>query len=481
LGLLRIGTAFILLLDLLIRFSDITAFYTDEGALRRNLLTLFPANTFISFHTLSGELSFQVLLFAIAFLAALGLLAGLFTRSMTIISWLLLVSIHNRNPMVLQGGDELLRMLLLWGIFLPWGKKYSIAARHNKSGYNMRDNEYRSFAVLGYILLLFSMYFFSGLSKNSPEWKQGLALYYAFNLDMMVFPVGKFLLQYPDFLKLLTRSVLYTEMILPFLLLIPFKRDFFRGLFIIAFTLFHLTIALTLFVGLYPLIGIVSLLGLLPGRVIDKLERNLPFLKSKYLFENPSEASIGKSGTFIPGTYLLDSLMLFLITYSFAWNMTAVWYFPYKLEGWAKKPAALLRLDQNWTMFAPNVYKNDGWFVFEGFTKSEDAIDIRRNGQPVNYNKPLSEVSLYKNDRWRKFLENYVNTDNMTLRQALCSFLIKDWNGHHPNSSIDSLSIIFFKESSVSPGESPVVIRQVLCATNNKSVAHSDHIFEGGN
>jgi hypothetical protein len=237
----------------------------------------------------------------------------------------------------------------------------------------------------------------------------------------------------------------------------------------IAFVLFNLVIASTLFVGLYPLIGIISLLGLLPGFIIDKLERSIPFMKSKYLFENPPETGASKSRAFTKWTYLLDSLLLFLITYSLAWNMTSLWYFPYKLEGWAKKPAALFRLDQNWTMFAPNVYKDDGWFVFEGLTKSGSVIDIRRNGNPVNYKKPLSEVSFYKNDRWRKFLENYVSTDNIPIRNSLCSFLINDWNGHHPNTSIDSLAIIFFRETTVPPGESPVVIRQVLCTTNLKS------------
>ena len=77
---------------------------------------------YVSLHFLDGTADFQGALFVIAGLFALALLVGWWTRLATAASWFLLTSLHARNPMVLQGGDTLLRLLLFWGLFLPLGR-----------------------------------------------------------------------------------------------------------------------------------------------------------------------------------------------------------------------------------------------------------------------------------------------------------------------------------------------------------------------
>src|SRR5690606_10258581 len=110
----------------------------------------------------------------------------------------------------------------------------------------------------------------------APEWhKHGTAIYYALSLDQILLPGGKLLYPHYELLKFLTFGVYYTELIVPFLLLIPFYNSFFRMVVITVLAGLHFGISLTLFVGLFYLINLVSLLGLIPGKQMDWLESKI--------------------------------------------------------------------------------------------------------------------------------------------------------------------------------------------------------------
>ncbi|MEM7004123.1 MAG: HTTM domain-containing protein, partial [Pseudomonadota bacterium] len=61
------------------------------------------------------------LLFLLTAAAATSLLLGYRTRPAGWLTWALVMSLHYRNPMLVDSGDVLLRCLLFWGDFLPWG------------------------------------------------------------------------------------------------------------------------------------------------------------------------------------------------------------------------------------------------------------------------------------------------------------------------------------------------------------------------
>ena len=114
LAFMRIGISIILLLDLLIRSLSIKAFFTDEGILPISILKQYHWNDFyFSFHALHGDLWLQILLFILNTVSVFLLLIGYRTRMLTFICWVFLVSLQNRNPFILQSGDDLLRMTLL--------------------------------------------------------------------------------------------------------------------------------------------------------------------------------------------------------------------------------------------------------------------------------------------------------------------------------------------------------------------------------
>src|SRR5262249_40604753 len=129
LAVLRIGLGLAVLADLAVRASDLRAFYTDAGILSRSdALSLFawlhawP----LCVHMAGGSLWSQVLFFVLAATTAGALVAGWRTRLATVVAWLLTVSVQLRNPFVGAGYDQLLRMLLFWGCFLPLGARMSV-------------------------------------------------------------------------------------------------------------------------------------------------------------------------------------------------------------------------------------------------------------------------------------------------------------------------------------------------------------------
>ena len=70
-----------------------------------------------------GSAAFETIPFLVAGLFAGLLLVGYRTGLATCVSWFMLLSVQARNPIILQGGDVLLRLLLFWGIFLPLGER----------------------------------------------------------------------------------------------------------------------------------------------------------------------------------------------------------------------------------------------------------------------------------------------------------------------------------------------------------------------
>ena len=67
------------------------------------------------------------------------LVLGWKTRFATIASWVLLLSLQNRNTMILSGEDNLALLLLFWGMFLPLGARYSVDSALDSNAAPPRD------------------------------------------------------------------------------------------------------------------------------------------------------------------------------------------------------------------------------------------------------------------------------------------------------------------------------------------------------
>lgn len=457
LSLMRIGVGIVLLLDLFIRSLSIKAFFTDEGVLPVNVLKEFNwSPAYFSFHTLSGDLWWQIVLFIINAICIILLIVGYRTRVFTFICWVLLTSLQNRNPFILQGGDDLLRILLFWALFLPWGERYSI---QKTSTYK---NNYFSWANIGYLLLTCSIFFFSALLKTSPEWRsEGTAIYYALSLDQIRMPLGTFIYQFPTLLKILTLTVFYIELIAPILIALPLLPNKVRLFGMLCYLIVFVGIASTIYVGLFYIIGIISLIGLLPSSIMDWFESR--FYKNKTLYI-PSSVSKLKSNMIISMTHTFKNYFLIAVmAFCLMMNLGSVKKFPFYLDPTIVAYGKILRLEQNWGMFSPFILKDDGWFVYSALTDDKKYIDIKHQTDIVSYEKPTPVVSEFESDRWRKFQENYTFNNNNYMRPYYCTYLLKKWNKEHPDKHIYDLTIFFMKETSLPDYKTLPITKTAVC------------------
>ena len=453
---MRIGVAAVIILDLFIRASDLEAFYSDTGVVPLEMLFHHGWNEyFISVHTMSGLWQVQLVLFLFSFFCALMLLIGYRTQLFTFLSWFMLLSLHNRNGFILQGGDDLLRMVLFWCMFIPWGKRYSYDSMvaHTPTKIVLIPT---SIALFAYLLQISYLYTGSALLKG-PEWSSDFtALYYTYSLDQIAYPVTKYVYYHPFLLKELTRMAYYFELLIPVLFFIPFAHSFFRFLAFVLIVTFHLFNELSLFIGLFPFIGIVTAIGVLPTFILDKFDHWISRQKAMlskpiYNMAHYIQPLVAWKPSFVwTGLFknIQTAILIFLMVFVFDWNFSNLSFIHSKLSDHFRFIGYSLRLDQSWGMFAPGVFKDDGWYVLKATpsNQTQSAFDLLHPDEELTFQKPASVVAMFKNDRWRKYLENYIFSEHEFLRGYFCNYTKRIWNEKHTDRPIQSLDVIYVQE-----------------------------------
>lgn len=277
LAVLRIGLGLLILADLIIRGGDLGVWMADEGVFPRETIIDWVGSDRWSLYFVSGSWVWALLLHGLAGAAAVALILGFRTRWATLLSFILLASLHNRAPMVLQGGDNLLLLLIFWSFFLPLGARLSVDAalvHPDKQTSISMPNRYLSVATLAILLQAMAVYFFSAFLKSGDEWYQdGTAIYYALHLDDMATWFAH-LWRDEDWLTVpLTRYVWWLELLGPVLIFSPWLRVPLRLLLMFAFITMEIGFIFNLHIGLFPLISILSIVLFTPTETWDALER----------------------------------------------------------------------------------------------------------------------------------------------------------------------------------------------------------------
>ncbi len=455
LALLRVGLAAALLLDLSLRAGSLTAMVTDVGVLPRRLMDPWMRETIAPLHSLSGSLPLQVALHLLAFASALLLLVGRFTRVAAVVSWILLLSLQARNPLVLNFGDAILRTGLFWALFLPLGSHWSLdAARSGPPD----PRPVCSVASAGFLLQICFLYFFTAVEKSGRDWHEdGLALYYALQLDWLALPPALWLRDQLLATKLLTRATLVLEYVGPFLLLMPFWPV--RLFAVLGFWALHLGISATLNIGfLFPWIDITVLAAFLPREVWDALG----VLGRRVLGGAPPSPAPERPAPRLPvrlPTRIGSALAAVLIALVLVANILGM-----GKDG--RLPAPLARglravgLEQRWEMFSPDVPRRDGWFVMPARLADGRVIDAGFHGPALAWEKPASISGDFPTARWGTLLMNQLSNQraNGNLRRAYARYVCHEWNRNHPPTErLERVDVFFMLEPSVRPGRRPVV------------------------
>ena len=424
LSFLRIGLATLVLWDLILHAQYLRAHLTDFGVLpiwsTPWLINYQPGHW--SLHLASGSWQWQAILFALEGVAAIALLVGYRTRWATVITWAVLASLQTRHPLLLNGGDHLLRMLLFWSIFLPLGSRWSLD--NHRAGKGESPQLAFSAATVAIMLQMCFMYWVSGFSKTDPVWTETRwALYYALNVDHIAKGFGKWLLNFPELLRWLSTATLWLECWGPFLLFVPFFIARIRILIILLFVGFHIGIFLCMDVGLFPWVSIIGLAVFLPGSVWDWLGKRFSLLAAN---TSPTKACDANKRY----AALLNLTVVVLILYGMLFNLQvlAPTYFQWFDHRW-KSLGYALRFEQRWDLFASPIVK-DGWLVAVATLEDGSQVDLHHGGQPVNWDKPAMLSDRYRNTHRRMYFASLKQPTKVAAahREFYVAYLKRDWH-----------------------------------------------------
>jgi hypothetical protein len=265
LALFRVALATLLAFYALNRIPDINAFLTDWGVLPRGYLVQTDAWSRLSLYLVNGEYWFAALLLAITVACAVALWFGYRTRLATVLLFVLFTSLLNRNPMVLIGGDSLLACLLFWAMFLPLGARWSVDAALSPDPPPER-NLHVSAASAGLVLQVLSVYFFSALLKDAPDWwPDGTGVYYTMELERYTSALGRELAHFPRVMHFLSYYVWFLELLGPIVALSPWARRPLRFAVMLMLMAMHTGFAVFMEIGYFPFASLTSLTVLLGG------------------------------------------------------------------------------------------------------------------------------------------------------------------------------------------------------------------------
>ena len=439
-----------LLFDALHRSQDLVAFYTDAGALPRSM-RLESAHPIVRYapHMLSGDPRAQALLFGLAALFAIALLVGYRTRLATALSLALLVSVHVRNPLLLNGGDRLLREVLLLALFLPLGRRWAVDALGEReggretaalegerghrsevdSGHRQRLLTPATAAVLVYVAGFFAN---NGQHKRLGDtWASGEALGYAFRQDHMTILLGDYLVDYPLLLEVGSYGWLTLVVGAPLLLVLAGRlRAVAVALYLGAVAGLGLSVA----VGLFPVVLTAILLLFLPSGVWDRLEgvgaairdrlKSLEWVDSLDLERRRVErlrARVSAIGSRLDpprGTRsrpLRSRLPLRSgprrrrLRSAVRWTvLLGVCLWTVGLLGYADPFEPVDGVDPDdsqWRMYAPDPSTSYGWYVVEADLESGAEMDVLRD-DAVRSGPPPDAAETFPNFRWRKYMSS---------------------------------------------------------------------------
>ncbi|MDZ5811162.1 HTTM domain-containing protein [Halorubrum sp. AD140] len=476
----RIGLGALLLADLARRSRSLTAFYTDDGVLPRQAF-FSDYSTSHSLHALAGEPWAVALLFAVAGAFALALLVGYRTRLVALVSWLLLLSLHARNPLVLNAGDDLLRMLLFWSLFLPIGARWSVdAVRRQDTGTgttsdaaSARESDtdratpgpsgpaVATVATMAVLLQMLTMYVTNGVHKHESDlWMSGEAVVYIMQADQYTFLLGNHLTEFHGLLRAATVLWMILLFASPLLLLLTgIPRAALASLFVGM----HLGMAATMRLDIFPIAVVVGFIPFFQTPVWDAVERVVARLGwsttgrlSRHRARLESWAGAALSlGASLPGpagserrTRLRDRLDTRNLSVSRdAGRVVFSTVLPYVFlvlivlssaqgVGYAEVPdpgdeaLEAVEMDQHWAMFAPDPAHTTRWFVAPGTLENGSERDVLHD-TAVDLRRPSNVDATYPTSRWKKYLASVSWTDNENHRSYLANHLCDDWNRTH--------------------------------------------------
>jgi HTTM domain len=196
---------------------------------------------------------------------------GYRTRLSNAVVLLLNSYLYWRNVYVVSGAEDLARLLLIWCLFLPLNRYWSVDAALDPQP---RERPYPVLPFVALRLQIVSLYVFSGLFKLAgARWLDGSAVAMVLTDNMFgATPVGPFLAgHFPGLLVFVTYATIALQLALPFLVYSPWYNDLTRAIALAAMAAMHASFLFCLNIGAFPFISLATLILLVPDSWWDRL------------------------------------------------------------------------------------------------------------------------------------------------------------------------------------------------------------------
>ncbi len=303
LGLFRIVLATYLLYDWAGRVSVFPLFFSTEGWIPPPE-QLYGTSAWFPFgllHSLNND-GAMVGFFAVTGLAYLALLVGFFTPVAHALSAACLVLLHTKVWALNHGGHMVLRLLVIWTLFLPLGAFYSFDSRAKRAP---AGTSFRSRLVFPLLLQLASIYLFNALSKFSGDWTSGNFSQMVLKVSCTTTPLGQWVAGWlPWWMgRVSTWGSVWAEAMAPFLLLFPlYARQCRRSIFFLLFGL-HAAFGMLMYVRDFSLSMICFLFLFFPYE-------DLPRISWRPRWKLPNLARLGAAVSFSNKGYRLFTIFV---------------------------------------------------------------------------------------------------------------------------------------------------------------------------
>jgi hypothetical protein len=363
-------------------------------------------------------------------------------------AFIFICSLQSRNNLILSAADDLMRMGLLWSLFVPLDRAFSVF--HSDVRKNA-PNEVTGVGVVALMVQLLLMYGVTAVFKIHPTWTRDFsAIYFALNIDMFTTPFGDWLATWTGVTKALTVLTLIWEFVGPLLALIP---GWTRAIAAAHFILFHVGLFLSFKLGFFPWVCIVYWLVFLPpqflqtqmGIKIQNRGEQLFMQMQKFSLWAGPQVSVCER----PSLHKFQQsfcAVLFVIVLAF--NLDAMNLYGVRMPAWVREAANRLYVNQVWDMFAPYPIKNDGWFVIEGQFQNGDRYDLWTE-KTKTYEKPEDPSDVYSGSEWRKFMLNVWDKGDRKILLPYARYLCRKYS----DQGLSTLMIEFVKETTPEMGD----------------------------
>ncbi|MFM2222136.1 MAG: hypothetical protein RLZZ78_393 [Armatimonadota bacterium] len=477
----RIAAGVYLLCDVVQRMGDASAHYSDAGVFPLSALREWWDGRLwwmLTVHSLDSGTAWPLFVFGIQLIFAVLMIIGFQSRFAVTVSWLLLISVQNRNPIILHGGDQMLRATMFWLMFLPVGARWSLDGSNAlRRAYGQPVQEsLTSIASAGLLLQTTIVYLSTAFLKHSKEWwSEGSAMYYALNIEQFRLPLGGLAKNLPPvFLRISTWMTLVFEIVAP--LVVFSQRPLVRTLTIGAAFTFHLIfVALLMDVGPISIASCILWLPFIHGSVWDVLATHTaiqPIRKVWSALIAPVSTWRGKriarwvkleKPIPIVQTSIVAQVMAALsLLYILHWNA-------YNLNPSLKQlftPVAnTLRLDQYWGMFAPKPMQDDGWFSLAALLDDGSRVDLFQDGRTHTFERPADVVHMHKTARRAKYWMNLWMEKHGRYRKYGVAYMRAQFQAKHPEREIKQLSLYYHLDVIPAPGQRRAPVQPTLIWT----------------